>query len=344
MPIKLEKITKVYSGSKTPVIENLDLTIQDRTFTVLLGPSGCGKTTLLRMIAGLEDVTSGQISVDGKEITGMQPGDRNLAMVYQNYAIYPHMTVRGNIEFGLKNYKMTKDEIKERIEAVLEVTGLTEFADRMPNQLSGGQRQRVALARAISKSPQAFLMDEPLSNLDAKLRTQMRSELIQLYNQMATTFIYVTHDQTEDLTMATDIVVMRLGKIMQQASPKELYTNPANVFVAQFIGDPGMNVLQMADGHFLGFRPRSIHFKPQQGDIFAMQGKVLTSEYLGYDYQITLNVGLGKILARSQEVMAVGSDCTLYVNGEDLYYFDNNQNRCESFDIKEPVGVYHADE
>ena len=295
MPIVLKDIKKIYPGSKEPVIEGLNLTIADGSFTVLLGPSGCGKTTTLRMIAGLEEVTSGTITVDNTDITRMEPGDRNLAMVFQNYAIYPHMSVKGNIEFGLKNYKMTKEQIAKRIKDVLELTGLTEYADRMPNQLSGGQRQRVALARAISKSPKAFLMDEPLSNLDAKLRNQMRSELIQMFKQMETTFIYVTHDQTEALTMATDIVVMHNGKIMQQGSPKEIYKNPKNVFVAQFIGDPGMNVFLLENGKYIGFKPRGLH-AGNPGKNFSFEADLLTSEFLGFDYQYTFETRMGKIV------------------------------------------------
>ena len=343
MPIVLKDIKKVYPGSKEPVIEGLDLTIKDGSFTVLLGPSGCGKTTTLRMIAGLEDVTGGTITVDNTDITRMEPGDRNLAMVFQNYAIYPHMSVRGNIEFGLKNYKMTKEQIAKRVKDVLELTGLTEFANRMPNQLSGGQRQRVALARAISKSPKAFLMDEPLSNLDAKLRNQMRSELIQLFKQMETTFVYVTHDQTEALTMATDIVVMHDGKIMQQGSPKEIYKNPKNVFVAQFIGDPGMNVIGLENGCFVGFKPRGLHTDPA-GAAFSIEAELLTSEFLGFDYQYTFETGIGKIVMRSTEELETDRRYKLHVLSEDLFYFDKDQNVCEPFAIGGLKGVYHADE
>lgn len=344
MAIILENIKKVYPGSKTAVIENLNLTIKEGSFTVLLGPSGCGKTTLLRMIAGLEEVTGGSIKVDDQDITKMEPGDRNLAMVFQNYAIYPHMTVRGNIEFGLKNYRISKDKIDQRIKTVLELTGLQEYGDRMPNQLSGGQRQRVALARAISKSPKAFLMDEPLSNLDAKLRNQMRSELIQLFNQMETTFIYVTHDQSEALTMATDIVVMKSGVIMQHASPQEIYRNPQNVFVAQFIGDPGMNVILMKDGKYIGFKPRAIHTEQRNPQDLCIRGKLLTTEFLGHDSQYTWDIGLGKVVMRSREDLPAGAEMPLYVSGEDLFYFDGQQNRCEPFAIGEMEGVYHADE
>ena len=343
MPIVLKDIQKIYPGSKEPVIEGLNLTIQDGSFTVLLGPSGCGKTTTLRMIAGLEDVTSGTITVDDTDITRMEPGDRNLAMVFQNYAIYPHMSVKGNIEFGLKNYKMTKEQIARRIADVLELTGLTEFANRMPNQLSGGQRQRVALARAISKSPKAFLMDEPLSNLDAKLRNQMRSELIQMFKQMETTFVYVTHDQTEALTMATDIVVMHLGKIMQQGSPKEIYRNPQNIFVAQFIGDPGMNVFLLDNGKYVGFKPRGLRSAGSEND-FSFEADLLTSEFLGFDYQYTFDTGIGKIVMRSTDELEPDKRYRLYVQDEDLFFFDKDQNVCRPFEIGGLKGVYHADE
>ncbi len=343
MPIVLKDIKKIYPGSKEPVIEGLNLTIKDGSFTVLLGPSGCGKTTTLRMIAGLEEVTSGTITVDNTDITRMEPGDRNLAMVFQNYAIYPHMSVKGNIEFGLKNYKMTKEQIARRIKDVLELTGLTEFANRMPNQLSGGQRQRVALARAISKSPKAFLMDEPLSNLDAKLRNQMRSELIQMFKQMETTFVYVTHDQVEALTMATDIVVMHNGKIMQQGSPKEIYKNPQNIFVAQFIGDPGMNVFLLDDGKFIGFKPRGLHASGSDKD-FSFEADLLTSEFLGFDYQYTFETGKGKIVMRSVEELEPDNRYRLYVQDEDMFFFDKDQNVCEPFVIGGLKEVYHADE
>ncbi|MDO4614914.1 MAG: ABC transporter ATP-binding protein [Lachnospiraceae bacterium] len=344
MSIVLNNIKKVYPGNKKAVIEHLNLNIEEGSFTVLLGPSGCGKTTLLRMIAGLEEVTDGEIFVDDKNITHMEPGDRNLAMVFQNYAIYPHMTVRGNIEFGLKNYKITKEKIKERVDSVLEITGLTEYGERMPNQLSGGQRQRVALARAISKSPKAFLMDEPLSNLDAKLRNQMRSELIQLFNQLDTTFIYVTHDQSEALTMATDIVVMRDGKIMQKGTPQEIYRNPANVFVAQFIGDPGMNVIRLKDRRFIGIKPRALSFRSSQNDRASLKATVVTREFLGVDYQYTLDIGIGKVVVRSADEIEIGTEVRLYFPEKHLFYFDEDENRCDAFELSEMEVVYRADE
>ena len=343
MSIIMKDIVKQYPGSKAPVMENFNLTIKEGSFTVLLGPSGCGKTTALRMIAGLEDVTDGQILMDETDVTDVDPGERNLAMVFQNYAIYPHMTVRGNIEFGLKNYQIEKDEIKERVDYVLGLTGLSEYGERKPSQLSGGQRQRVALARAISKSPKAFLMDEPLSNLDAKLRTQMRSEMIQLYNRLGCTFIYVTHDQTEAMTMGTDIVVMYKGKIQQHGTPQEVYNNPANLFVAQFIGDPGMNALKLSDGGFVGFKPRSPQFA-EDGNGLKLKGTILTSEFMGYDNMITIDIGCGHIVIRNKEQKHSGDEVTLVIPQEELYFFDADQNRTDTVQTGEVVSVFHVDE
>ena len=234
--ICFENVSK--SFDRVTVISNLNLTIRDGSFTVLVGASGCGKTTLLRMIAGIGPATSGRIYLDGKDITNVPPARRGIAMVFQNYAIYPTMTVRENIEFGLKNNKVPKAEREKLIQEFSNVVGLAEYLDRKPGTLSGGQRQRIALARAMVKKPAVFLMDEPLSNLDAKLRVAMRSELIELHNRLKTTFVYVTHDQTEAMSMADVIVLMDHGKIMQEASPLEIYNDPENVFTAQFIGTP----------------------------------------------------------------------------------------------------------
>ncbi|MDR0840052.1 MAG: ABC transporter ATP-binding protein [Christensenellaceae bacterium] len=344
MAIILEGVKKIYPGTTEPVMEDFNLTIKDGSFTVLLGPSGCGKTTALRMIAGLEEVTAGKIYIDGADVTTVDPGARNIAMVFQNYAIYPHMTVRGNIEFGLKNYKITKAKIQERVNGVLAQTGLTDLAGRMPAQLSGGQRQRVALARAMSKSPMAFLMDEPLSNLDAKLRSQMRSELIQLFDALGVTFIYVTHDQTEALTMATDIVVMYEGRIMQQGTPQEVYENPANIFVAQFIGDPGMNVLKLKNEAFVGFKPRALRLvRPANGD-FEIAGQILTREFLGHEYMYTIDVGCGRIVLRTGQMIDAGTTHTFYADAADLCYFDKNQNRTFEPQQAKVVQVFHVDE
>ena len=244
--IVFEQVSKSFGNTK--VIENLNLTIRDGAFTVLLGPSGCGKTTLLRMIAGIGPATSGTIYMDGEDISAVPPGKRNVAMVFQNYAIYPTMSVRKNIEFCLENNRVPKKERKERVERVANIVGLGEYLDRKPSQLSGGQRQRVALARAMVKEPAVFLMDEPLSNLDAKLRSAMRSELIQLHRQLKTTFVYVTHDQVESMAMADEIVLMNEGKIMQKAAPEVIYHDPENIFTAQFIGTPPANELPAKDG------------------------------------------------------------------------------------------------
>ncbi len=222
--ISLKNVKKAYGNDV--VIENLNLDIRDGSFTVLVGPSGCGKSTTLRMITGLETVTEGDIFIDDIRVNNVAPGKRDISMVFQNYALYPTMTVEENIEFGLANKKIPKEERKRRIGEVCEIVGLTEYLGRKPANLSGGQRQRVALARAMVKQPKVFMMDEPLSNLDAKLRAQMRVELINMHKRMGTTFVYVTHDQVEAMSMADDIVLMDRGKIIQQSGPKELYHNP----------------------------------------------------------------------------------------------------------------------
>lgn len=231
--ISLKNVKKAYGNDV--VIENLNLDIRDGSFTVLVGPSGCGKSTTLRMITGLETVTEGDIFIDDVRVNNVAPGKRDISMVFQNYALYPTMTVEENIEFGLANKKIPKDERKRRIEEVCEIVGLTEYLKRKPANLSGGQRQRVALARAMVKQPKVFMMDEPLSNLDAKLRAQMRVELINMHKRMGTTFVYVTHDQVEAMSMADDIVLMDQGKIIQQSGPKELYHNPNCIYTAQFV-------------------------------------------------------------------------------------------------------------
>ncbi len=239
--IKLEHIKKKYDNGPT-VVHDFNLEIHDGEFIVLVGPSGCGKSTTLRMIAGLEDITDGDFHIDEKRMNDVEPKNRDIAMVFQNYALYPHMSVYDNMAFGLKLRKTPKPEIKERVEKAAEILGLTDFLDRKPKALSGGQRQRVALGRAIVREANVFLMDEPLSNLDAKLRVQMRAEITKLHKRLETTTIYVTHDQTEALTMASRIVVMNNGDIMQVGTPKAVYDFPENVFVAQFIGSPAMNI------------------------------------------------------------------------------------------------------
>ena len=225
------------------VIKDISLDVRSQSFTVLVGPSGCGKSTMLRMIAGLEDINSGTISIDGVVVNDLPPKQRNIAMVFQSYALYPHMTVFDNMAFGLKLEKRSKDEINERVIEAARILQIEEYLQRKPKQLSGGQRQRVAIGRAITRKPKVFLFDEPLSNLDAALRVQMRVELAKLHDQLNATMIYVTHDQTEAMTLADDIVVLDEGKISQKGSPMDLYKNPSNIFVAGFIGSPKMNFI-----------------------------------------------------------------------------------------------------
>ncbi|MER6076194.1 sn-glycerol-3-phosphate ABC transporter ATP-binding protein UgpC [Streptomyces sp. NPDC001817] len=240
--IALEKVTKRFPDG-TPAVQDLDLIVADGEFVILVGPSGCGKSTTLNMIAGLEDVTAGTIRIDDQLVNDLAPKDRNIAMVFQSYALYPHMSVRDNMGFALRLAKTDKATIDTKVEEVAHILGLTEHLDRKPANLSGGQRQRVAMGRAIVRSPKAFLMDEPLSNLDAKLRVQMRTEISRLQRRLGTTTVYVTHDQTEAMTLGDRIVIMRQGVVQQIGSPADLYERPRNLFVAGFIGSPSMNLL-----------------------------------------------------------------------------------------------------
>jgi multiple sugar transport system ATP-binding protein len=240
--IVLDKVSKQY-GDGFAAVKEADFTIGDGEFFILVGPSGCGKSTLLNMIVGLEDITEGEMRVDGERVNDVDPKDRNMAMVFQSYAIYPHLTVRENMEFPLKLRKMPKDQMRAKVEEAAKMLELTEHLDRKPGNLSGGQRQRVAMGRAIVREPAAFLMDEPLSNLDAKLRVQMRTTISKLQQRLGTTTIYVTHDQVEAMTLGDRVAVMRRGEVQQVASPRELYQHPANLFVAGFIGSPAMNLL-----------------------------------------------------------------------------------------------------
>ncbi len=281
--IILEKVTKKFEHVE--VIQPLDLTIDEGEFVVFVGPSGCGKSTLLRLIAGLEDVTSGEIHIDGNNATLLAPAQRGLAMVFQSYALYPHMSVRKNIAFPLKMAKIDQGEIDRRVNAAADVLSLTDYLDRRPAQLSGGQRQRVAIGRAIVREPAAFLFDEPLSNLDAALRVGMRLEISELHARLKTTMIYVTHDQVEAMTMADKIVVLQGGVIEQVGSPLELYRNPCNRFVAGFIGSPKMNFIEgdAASKHgayAIGIRPEHITVSESEGD---WSGVISVSEHLGSD-------------------------------------------------------------
>ncbi len=245
--IELEHLTKVFPGG-TVAVEDVNLRIEEGEFLVLVGPSGCGKSTLLRMIAGLEEVSEGRISVGGRDVTDLAPRRRDIAMVFQSYALYPHMDVRKNIGYGLKVRRTPKDEAKRRVEEVASLLGLDKLLDRRPAQLSGGQRQRVAMGRAIVREPKAFLMDEPLSNLDAKLRVEMRASLAQLHARLGVTTVYVTHDQTEAMTLGQRVAVLNDGRVLQVDSPQRLYQHPANLFVAAFIGTPAMNLVEASIG------------------------------------------------------------------------------------------------
>jgi multiple sugar transport system ATP-binding protein len=250
--IRLESVTKSFEGGVTAV-DDVSLTIADGEFLALVGPSGCGKSSLLRAIAGLEEVTSGSISIGGRDVTDLAPRSRDIAMVFQSYALYPHMSVRQNLGYGLKVRRTPKVDTARRVEEVAKMLGLDELLERRPAQLSGGQRQRVAMGRAIARQPQAFLMDEPLSNLDAKLRVDMRASLAQLHQQLGTTTVYVTHDQVEAMTLGQRVAVMRDGKVLQIDAPQRLYKEPHNLFVAGFIGSPSMNLLEatVEDGEVL---------------------------------------------------------------------------------------------
>jgi len=329
--ITLSGVRKDFDGAA--VIHGADLEIEDGSFVVFVGPSGCGKTTLLRLIAGLEDVSDGKILIDGKDVTHMSPASRGLSMVFQSYALYPHMTVRNNIAFGLKMSRVPKEEIAIRVAAAAETLNLTEHLDRRPAQLSGGQRQRVAIGRAIVREPNAFLFDEPLSNLDAALRTQMRLEVVRLQRNLRTTAIYVTHDQVEAMTMAQQIVVLRAGRIEQVGSPLELYERPANVFVASFIGSPCMNLLtgSIADRHgasTLGVRPEHIqvnHGVQASGSAKGWEGVVVQAEHLGSDTFVHVEaVGVGLVTARCSGGLRVmpGESVTLIPDAARLYRFD----------------------
>ena len=267
-------------------VDDFNLEIGDEEFVVLVGPSGCGKSTTLRMVAGLEDITRGELFIDGKLMNNVSPKDRDIAMVFQNYALYPHMSVRQNLEFPLKMHKVPADEIKVKVEEAAEILDLTPYLDRKPKALSGGQRQRVAMGRAIVRNPKVFLMDEPLSNLDAKLRVQMRIEIAKLHERLGATIIYVTHDQTEAMTLGTRIVVMKDGLVQQVDSPKNLYEKPNNLFVASFIGSPQMNFLDavvVEDGESIKLQvgKKELTLPAQRGNLLRQKGYVGKTIVLG---------------------------------------------------------------
>ena len=361
--VELKNINKIYNNNVQAVFD-FNLKIKDREFIVFVGPSGCGKTTTLRMVAGLEEITSGQLLIDGEVMNDVAPRDRNIAMVFQSYALYPHFTVYDNMAFGLKLRKFSRNEIDRRVQDAAEKLGLKPYLDRKPAALSGGQRQRVALGRAIVRDAKVFLMDEPLSNLDAKLRVQMRSELIRLHNSLATTTIYVTHDQIEAMTMASRIVVMKDGYIQQVGAPKEIYDNPINVFVAGFIGTPSMNfvhgmisedgVFTTPDGHKLyvpqakleavkkdGLIGKDIIFGIRPEDIYDDEDHIQASKNV-----VTINVDVAELLGATTNIhfdmnnshvcaavaaradIHIGDTLKLAIDMEKCHFFDPETQLC----------------
>ncbi|MBS4198507.1 sn-glycerol-3-phosphate ABC transporter ATP-binding protein UgpC [Bacillus sp. FJAT-49732] len=355
--LRLDNIYKVYDN-KVTAVEDFNLHVKDKEFIVFVGPSGCGKSTTLRMIAGLEEISQGDFYIDDKRVNDVAPKDRDIAMVFQNYALYPHMSVYDNMAFGLKLRKMPKKEIEQRVNEAAKILGLENFLDRKPKALSGGQRQRVALGRAIVRDAKVFLMDEPLSNLDAKLRVQMRAEIAKLHQRLQTTTIYVTHDQTEAMTMASRIVVMKDGIIQQVGSPKEIYDNPDNIFVGGFIGSPAMNFFHgklEADGFtlenkvkvsvpegklkmlreqgyvgkelVLGVRPEDIHDEP--AFIEASQGTKINvtievAELLGAETMLYSKVGNQEFVSRidSRTIVEPGQKMDLAFDMNKAHFFD----------------------
>lgn len=326
--VVLKNVTKIYD--KKRVIDDVDLTINDKEFIVLVGASGCGKSTLLRMIAGLEDITEGEIFIGDKKVNDVQPKDRDIAFVFQSYALYPHMTVRENIAFGLKMRKIDKATIEKKVQEAAEILDLGEYLDRKPKQLSGGQRQRVALGRAIVRNPKVFLMDEPLSNLDAKLRVQMRSEIKKLHEKLQTTFIYVTHDQTEALTMGDRIVVLDKGKIQQAGRPEEIYNNPANTFVAGFVGSPQMNFIDSKDFPYETKEDVIIGIRPEKmicGGKIKLTVNIEISELLGSEKIAYFNIGDQKCSAKLPADYDIGKTLELCINPDDLYFFNKDNGK-----------------
>ena len=361
--IVLEDVTKRY-GDGTLAVEGLDLTIEDGEFMVFVGPSGCGKTTALRMIAGLETITEGKLKIGENVVNDMQPKDRDIAMVFQNYALYPHMSVHDNMAFGLKLAKIDKGEIETRVKEAAKVLGLEEYLDKKPRALSGGQRQRVALGRAIVREPEAYLMDEPLSNLDAKLRVEMRAYVQELHRRLDKTIVYVTHDQIEAMTMGDRVAVLRDGRLEQVDVPQALYDRPASLFVAAFIGSPAMNMLRgrLTAGELelgsarlpmparrgedrdviVGIRPEALH--PAAAGAAALEGPVVLVESLGSDLLTHVEVDAPAVLrselndappeqarvtARLEPGVGVrvGDRIRLAVDPERLHFFDPQSER-----------------
>ncbi|HJZ84459.1 MAG TPA: ATP-binding cassette domain-containing protein [Polyangia bacterium] len=322
----LDRVSKLYEGAGGAAVEDLSLVIAEGELLVLVGPSGCGKSTTLRMIAGLEEPSAGDIRISGRSVLGRAPGDRDLAMVFQNYALYPHMTVRENLAFALKMRKRPRAEIEARVAEAAEILGLKELLDRKPKQLSGGERQRVAMGRALVRHPRAFLFDEPLSNLDAKLRTVMRTEIARLHKRLAATILYVTHDQVEAMTLADRIAVMAAGRLMQVGTPAELYERPQNKFVAGFLGSPAMNFVDgrhfAKDNLIVGVRPEDLRLTSNGHAL--LRARVEVREPLGADAYLYLASEAGPLVVRTaaQAAAREGETVGLAVDPEKLHLFD----------------------
>ncbi len=321
--VEIRHLVKQYPGAAKPTIPDANLTIEDRSFVVLVGPSGCGKSTLLRMIAGLEAISGGDLLIDGQRINDLSPKDRDIAMVFQNYALYPHMSVYENMAFGLKLRKFPKAEIDQRVRAAADILGMNELLERKPKAMSGGQRQRVAIGRAIVREPKVFLFDEPLSNLDAKLRVQMRVEIKRLHQRLKATMVYVTHDQVEAMTMGDKIVVMKAGIIQQVDSPMSLYHNPANLFVAGFIGSPSMNFSRgqlVSENGALRFTNQTFNFQlpPNQAD--SLKSQVGKEVIFGFRPESMYDTRFpsGKTLTDPQRITI---DVTEPIGSETFVYF-----------------------
>lgn len=324
--IQFHNVLKKYD--KQVVLDHMTLTIQEQSFTVILGPSGCGKSTLLRLIAGLENVDAGDIFINDKNVTNLKSKDRKIAMVFQNYALYPHMSAYNNIEYGLKIQGMPKEERNEVVSNALKLVELEDQANKLPTQMSGGQRQRVALARAMVKSPSAYLLDEPLSNLDARLRDQMRQMISELHTQLKMTFIYVTHDQVEAMSMGDHIIILNKGKIMQQGKPKEIYMNPTNLFVAKFIGSPPANVLKL-NNNFVTIRPEHILITPPKNTkCLKLIGSVQTFEPLGSEVIYVLKTQIGNLHVKLENDWTVKEgNLMVYLPIKHILFFDENEKR-----------------
>ncbi len=336
--LELEEIRKSYGALE--VLHGISVAVEDGELLALVGPSGCGKSTLLRTIAGLEAITSGEIRIEGLRVNDLAPRDRDIAMVFQNYALYPHMTVAANMGFALKLAGLAKEEIGRRVQSAADTLDLQRYLDRKPGALSGGQRQRVAMGRAIVRAPKIFLFDEPLSNLDAKLRVQMRAEIRDLQQRLETTTVYVTHDQVEAMTMADKIVVMNGGRVDQVGAPLDLYRKPANIFVATFIGSPQMNLITGAFAEryraaTIGIRPEHLSIRrlpdarstqPISTRDDAWKGRIVSAEYLGSDTFMVIEVeGAGRLQLRTHGgvVLQVGQAVVVEPENEFLYRFDS---------------------